>query len=139
MFANSASEYYCIGPAHRSQKRADILPRPIAKDLDSQAHAAVIVLLQFLFQDLHVIGQAGDAEQSGLRVQKRLDLVCGEPFLGCDEVDDRRVEIARARPHYQALKRRHAHRGVYGMAVTNCRGRAAVTQVECDRRAFVRV
>src|ERR1017187_8679397 len=58
MFANSASEYYRISTAHRCQIRADILPRPIAEDLDSHAHTAVVVLLEFLFQDLHVMSLA---------------------------------------------------------------------------------
>src|ERR1039458_7353394 len=78
MFANSATEYYRISTAHRCEIRADILPRPIAEELDSQAHAAVVVLLQFLFQDLHVIGQAGDArsEEHTSELQSLRHLVC---------------------------------------------------------------
>ena len=101
MLANAAGEYYRIGPSHSCQESADVLPRPIAKDLNRQKDSAIIVFSEFLFQHLHIVRKARDSQQSGLGVQESLHLVWRESFLDCDEVDERRVHIARARAHHQ--------------------------------------
>ena len=80
--------------------------------VDREAHAPVVEIVQLFLQHLHVVGQPGNPQQARLRVQQRLHFVRRHPFLGGDEVEDGRVDIARARPHHQAFERRHPHRRV---------------------------
>ena len=58
-------------------------------------------------------------------------------FLGGDQVENRRVEVARARSHDQAFERRHPHRSVHRVAAADGGGRAAVAQVQGDHIGLV--
>jgi hypothetical protein len=58
MLADPAGEYDRIRSAHYGEESTDILPGSIAENLDREAHSAIVLLPEFLFQHLHIVRQA---------------------------------------------------------------------------------
>src|SRR3546814_3267847 len=81
----------------------------VAKDLDGLDGRRLRRPRQ---QVLHVAAEPGQAEQSGLLVEKALDVLDRHALLGEQVENDPRVEVAAAGTHGQAGQRGEAHRGL---------------------------
>src|SRR5216110_3061339 len=68
VFSDPSGENNRVRTPHACEECSNVFSCAIAKDLDCKAHPAVVMLRLFLQQYAHVVGQPGDAEQSGLGV-----------------------------------------------------------------------
>src|SRR5215475_14436004 len=74
IFSDAACENNCVSSAHRSQICADVFPRPITENFNTQTDPTVFMLFQLSLQFAHVIREPRNAEQAGLRVEQPVHL-----------------------------------------------------------------
>src|SRR5690242_9609446 len=73
VLADAASEDDRVGAIHRSEIRADVLPRAVREEIDREARAPILVLGLLGEELAHVVGEAGHAEQPRLLVEYPLN------------------------------------------------------------------
>ena len=129
MLADAAREDERVDPAHGRGERADRLPRLVAEHFDGERRIGVGPAARE--ERLHVCGHPGDAEQSRLVAHDALERL--RILTGGEQVEeDARIEVAGARAHHDAARRREPHRRVVRRAVHH-RGHArAVAEVRDD-------
>ena len=93
-------------------------------------------VMQPLEQISHIRRRFGDSQHAGLAVHQLVDRI-GAGSLGTHDVDQKpRIEIPRARGHYQAGRRRECHRGIDGASfVYGGHARAGAEMREDDSTA----
>src|SRR5665213_2658112 len=138
VLADTAREDDGVNAIECRDVRADVLARAIAEHIDCEPRTAVAVNVLLLQEIPHVGCESGEAEQTGLFVEHRLDVVAAQPFLGSDEVEDRRIEIAGTRSHNEAFERREAHRCVDRATGRDCARGCSIAQMKCDDAGLLR-
>src|SRR5262245_28620475 len=67
-------------------------------------------------QVTHVVADPRETLETGLVIEKALNLLCAHPLLAHEIKHNSRIELARPRPHRQAVKRRKAQRALHALA-----------------------
>jgi len=137
IFTDAAGKNERIGSTQHCQIGADILFDAMAENIDRQLGAAILMLALFVQQIAHIVGQTGNAEQTGLLVEQRIDFAERHPLFVRKIFQHRRIDIPAAGSHHQAFQRRHAHGSIQRVAVLDGAGRAAVAKVQRDDVGFL--
>lgn len=68
VLADAAGKHHRLRTAHGAEKSANVFPHAVTEYIDGSADAVILVKGDFVLENAHIVGQPGDAEQTGLGV-----------------------------------------------------------------------
>ena len=126
----SGGERDDVGGPEVDRVRAEVAAQPV--DVDVVGLFGVFVSGGDHLGDRPEIVLPAQSLQAGPLVEQVVDLVDGEPDDAVQVQHQAGIGVTAARPHHEALERRHAHRRVDGVPMADRRHRSAVAQVRHD-------
>lgn len=117
VFGDSPAENYGIHAVDGGELGSNVLPRAKTEYFEGESYA--VVGFEVLHEFPRVVGNAGEAQQTGVFVEQIFDAPDVHALVPDEIADNGGIDIARTHAHHQSFERGETHGGIDRAAIAD--------------------